>query len=287
MTVTLGEGENHAVVDPDQGGRVASLVIAGLERLKIHPQTGVVQPALSWGSFLMAPFVGRLSEGVLAWNDQVIAIPLNHGRHAIHGTVFDVPWRIVAQTDNVVALVCEMDRSRWPFRGRVFQRISLGSGGLSLEASIEADEPMPAALGWHPWFVRGDGEVRVGVAGDRVLRLTEELIPTGELEPVDSRTDLRATPAIGSRSIDDVYTSVASPAELCWPDLRLEIEFGPSVGSVVVYNHPEAVCVEPMTAWPDALRLTQGGRQDTGLAMLGAGECLSAWTRWNWMPAAR
>ncbi len=287
MTVTLGEGENHAVVDPVQGGRVASVVIAGRERLKIEPLTGVVEPALSWGSFLMAPFVGRLSEGVLAWNDQIIAIPLNHGRHAIHGSVFDVPWRIVVQTANTVAMVCEMDRTRWPFRGRVFQRISIGSGGLALEATIEADEPMPAALGWHPWFVRGDGEVRVRVAADRVLRLDEELIPTGELDPVDSRTDLRATPAIGSRNIDDVYTSVASPAELRWPALRLEIEFGPTVGSVVVYNHPEAVCVEPMTAWPDALRLTQGGRQDTGLVLLGAGERLSAWTHWNWAPAAR
>ena len=282
MTVTLGDGANYAVVDVDQGGRIASLVVAGRERLRIEPQTGVVEPALSWGSFLMAPFVGRLSEGVLAWNDRVIGIPLNHGRHAIHGNVFDVPWRIVAQTDNTLALVCEMDQARWPFRGRVFQRISLGPRGLSLEATIEADEPMPAALGWHPWFARGDGQVRVGIAGDRVLRLTDELIPTGELEPVDARTDLRTAPDIGSRSVDDVYTSVVSPAVLCWPDLRLEIEFGPSVGAVVVYNHPEAVCVEPITAWPDAIRLTRIGCPDTGLALLGAGERLSAWTRWNW-----
>jgi aldose 1-epimerase len=287
MIVTLGEGENHAAVDLARGGRVASLVIAGRERLRVEPQTGTVEPSLSWGSFLMAPFVGRLFEGILAWNDQVIAIPLNHGRHAIHGSVFDVPWRMVAQTAKTVAMVCEMDGARWPFRGRVFQRISLAPGGLSLEATIEADEPMPAALGWHPWFERGDGAVRVGVAGDRVLRLDEELIPTGELDPVDERTDLRATPEIGSRNIDDVYTPVASPAELCWPDLRLEIEFGPTVGSVVVYNHPEAVCVEPMTAWPDAIRLTQRGCQETGLVLLGAGERLSAWTRWNWSPAAR
>ena len=279
--------ENRAVIDPDDGGRVASLVIAGRERLRVTPQTGVVEPALSWGSFLMAPFVGRLFEGALAWNDRVIDVPRNHGRHAIHGSVFDVPWRVIAQTANTVAMVCEMDRARWPFRGRVFQRISLGPGALALEATVEAHEPMPAALGWHPWFARGDGSVRVGVTADRVLQLTGDLIPTGELEAVDARTDLRDTPAIGSRKIDDVYTSVASPAELCWPDLRLEIEFGPSVGSVVVYNHPEAVCVEPITAWPDAIRLTQAGRPDTGLVLLGAGERLSAWTRWNWTTITR
>ena len=286
MTVRLGEGAYHVVIDPEQGGRIASLVIAGRERLIVTPAAGTVEPSLSWGSFLMAPFVGRLSEGVLAWNDRVIAIPLNHGRHAIHGTVFDVAWRIVAQTDNTVAIACEIDPARWPFRGRVFQRFTLSPGGLAMEATIEADEAMPAALGWHPWFVRGRDGVRVGVAADRVLRLTEELIPTGEADPVDERTDLRSTPELGARKLDDVYAEVRSPAELCWPDLRLEVSFGPGVGAVVVYTHPEAICVEPMTAWPDAIRLTQGGCRDTGLVLLGPGERLSAWTRWTWAESA-
>jgi aldose 1-epimerase len=282
MTVELGGGPDRVVVDPEQGGRVASLVIGDRERLLGGPRPGVVDPSLSWGSFLMAPFVGRLSEGLLAWNDRVIAIPANHGRHAIHGTVFDVAWGVVAQTENTVAMSCEIDQARWPFRGRVFQRISMTSGGLAMEAAIEADEAMPAALGWHPWFARGRESVRVGVAGDRVLRLNEELIPTGDADPVDARTDLREAPEMGARRLDDVYAGVRSPAELCWPDLRLQMAFGPQVGAVVVYNHPEAVCLEPMTAWPDAIRLTQGGCPDTGLVVLGPGQRLSAWTRWSW-----
>ena len=286
MTYQLGEGPDHVVIDPEQGGRIASLVIAGRERLLVTPHSGTVDPSLSWGSFLMAPFVGRLSEGMLAWNDRVIAIPTNHGRHAIHGTVFDVAWRVVARTETTVAIACEIDPARWPFRGRVRPRFSLSAGGLTMEATIEADEAMPAALGWHPWFVRGRDGVRVGVAGDRVLRLTEELIPTGETDPVDARTDLRSTPELGARKLDDVYSAVRSPAELCWPDLRLEIAFGPGVGAVVVYAHPEAVCLEPMTAWPDAIRLTQSGCPDTGLVLLGPGERLSAWTRWTWAQPA-
>jgi galactose mutarotase-like enzyme len=83
-----------------------------------------------------------------------------------------------------------------------------------------------------------------------------------------------------------VYSAVRSPAELCWPDLRLEMAFGPGVGAVVVYAHPEAVCLEPMTAWPDAIRLTQSGCPDTGLVLLGPGERLSAWTRWTWAQPA-
>lgn len=285
MTIRLEAGPDHVVVDPENGGRLASLVIAGRERLLNAPRPGTAEPSLSWGSFLMAPFVGRLYEGALVWRDRKVAIPLNLGRHAIHGSVFDVEWKVVARTGEDVSMVCELDSARWPFRGRIRQRIALGPGTLTLEATIEADDPMPAALGWHPWFVRAEG-VRVGVAGDRVLRLTDELIPTGALDPVDARTDLRDTPDIGSRSLDDVYAAVRSPAELCWPDLRMEIAFGPTVGSVVVFVHPDAICVEPMTAWPDAIRLAQGGRPDTGLAQLRAGESLSAWTRWTWTAPA-
>ena len=283
MRVELTSGRDRAVVDPDLGGRVASVVVDGRELLLVEPLGGsAVEPALAWGSFLMAPFVGRLSGGRLTWDGRAIAVPLNHGHHAIHGTVFDAAWTVVSRTDTSVEMTCEFDPGRWPFRGRCLQRIALEDGALTMEATVEADEPMPAALGWHPWFVRGGHGVRVGVAGDHVLRLTEDLLPTGTVDSVDSRTDLRGAPEIGARNLDDVYASVQSPAKLCWPDLNLEISFGPSVGSVVVYAHPQAVCVEPITAWPDAVRLAQNGSSQTGLASLRAGERLTAWSRWAW-----
>jgi aldose 1-epimerase len=281
MIVRLGDAVDGVALDTDRGGRLASLVLAGRERLLVEPCPADVAPSLAWGCYLMAPFVGRLSGGEVHWAGHTAQVPRNHGRHAIHGAVFDVPWEVASAGPNTAVLVCELDRSRWPFRGQVAQRIAIARGTLLLEAEIRAIDAMPAALGWHPWF-RRDGEVRVGVASDRVLRLGAESIPTGEVDPVDDETDLRAGPSLASRKLDHVFTSAGSPARLAWPDLELRLAFEPPVRSVLVYAHPQAVCVEPMTAWPDAIRLADEGCPDTGLVSLSAGECLVASTTWSW-----
>jgi galactose mutarotase-like enzyme len=67
-----------------------------------------------------------------------------------------------------------------------------------------------------------------------------------------------------------------------WPDLELRLEFEAPVVSVVVFSPPGSVCVEPATAWPDALRLSAAGSIGTGQALLPAGGSLAASTTWRW-----
>ena len=41
----------------------------------------------------------------------------------------------------------------WPFGGRAIHRVTLTPGGLRAELEVHAgDRPMPAIVGWHPWF---------------------------------------------------------------------------------------------------------------------------------------
>ena len=42
----------------------------------------------------------------------------------------------------------------WPFRGRAVQRFELGADHLTCRLELHADEPMPASIGWHPYFLR-------------------------------------------------------------------------------------------------------------------------------------
>jgi galactose mutarotase-like enzyme len=230
----------------------------------------------------MAPFVGRVSEGTVCWGGRTARLPLNDGRQAIHGAVFDLPWDVTAQTPESVTLACTFDPARWPFRGSMTQRVAIARGRMTLEAEILAGEPMPAAIGWHPWLRTDGADLRVGVQSDSILRLAPELIPTGELEPVNERTDLRACPSLAGHQLDDVFVSVASPVVVDWPDLELVLAFERPVAAVVVCSHPQAVCVEPATAWPDSIRLAATGRTDTGLVSLEAGERLRASTSWSW-----
>ncbi len=282
MILHLGEGDTGCAIDTAAGGRLCSLVLAGRERLLTEPAAGI-EPSFAWGSFVMAPFVGRIFEGLVSWNGRTATLPLNDGRQAIHGAVYDRPWQVAMRTPVSATLTCEFDAARWPFRGSMTQQITIVQGRLRLEAVVVAEEPMPAAIGWHPWF-RSDGEdLRVELLADSVLELAPNLTPTGALRQVDDRTDLRARPNISGRRLDDIYAVVESPAVVEWPDLELTLAFDGPVRSAVVCRHPEAVCVEPATAWPDSIRLSETGRSDTGLVILGAGDRLRASTTWTWV----
>ena len=281
MIVKIGDEIDGCAVDTSAGGRLRSLVLAGRERLLVEPAAGL-EPSIGWGCFLMAPFIGRVFEGTVRWGGRTAKLPLNSGRQAIHGAVFDVPWEVAAQTPQSVTLACAFDPARWPFRGSMTQRVAIVSGRLTLEAEILAQEPMPAAIGSHPWFRSDGADLRVGVQSNSVLRLAPDLIPTGELLPVDGRTDLHARPGLAGLRLDDVFVSVTSPVVVDWPDLELTLAFEQPVRAVVVYSHPQAVCVEPATAWPDSIRLAAAGRNDTGLVSLAAGERLRASTSWSW-----
>jgi galactose mutarotase-like enzyme len=281
MIVTIGDEVDGCAVDTAAGGRLSSLVLAGHERLLGEPALGI-EPSIGWGCYVMAPFVGRVFEGTICWHGRMAKLPLNSGRHAIHGAVFDVPWEVAAQTPESVTLACTFDPGRWPFRGSMTQRVAIARGLMTLEAEILAEEPMPAAIGWHPWLRSSGADLCVGVQSESVLELAPDLIPTGEMEPVDARTDLRARPSLAGHGLDDVFVAVNSPVVIDWPDLELALAFEHPVRTVVVYTHPQAVCVEPATAWPDSIRLAATGRNDTGLVSLAAGERLRASTSWSW-----
>jgi aldose 1-epimerase len=283
MNVRLSSGTNSVTIDLEQGGRISSLVLLGRERMIGSPCSDEIEPALAWGSFLMAPFVGRVKNGLVEWRGRTAQLRRNHGDHAIHGTVFNERFDVIEQSAGHVVIACELDRARWPFGGRVVQRYALADHSLTIEAEIVADEPMPAELGWHPWFVR-EGEMNLTVHSDRVLAIGPDMIPVGSSVAVDDRHDLRSGPSADSLQLDDVYVAPASPAVLCWPDLELRMGFSAPIGTFVVYTHAKAVCVEPQTSWPDAIRLENQGIARTGLASLEAGERLAASTIWSWAP---
>ena len=125
--------------------------------------------------------------------------------HAIHGVGYDRPWRIV--DDRTLAI--DLDE-RWPFRGRLVQRFALTEASMSFELTLEADEPMPATIGWHPWFRRvlepGDAPVELEFAADTMLVRDAVGCPSGRV----------ASPP-PPPPWDDAFTGVHADPVLTWP----------------------------------------------------------------------
>jgi aldose 1-epimerase len=277
--IELAAGDARLGVDVERGGRLSSLRLGDRELLVGPPDA--TDRSIDWGSFLMAPWVGRLEGGAFEFGGRRYVMPPTLGRHAIHGVVYDRAWTATTVDRQVAELSCDLGEAGWPFGGVVRQRFRLEPGRLHIEAEIEAERAMPAALGWHPWFRREAPGPRLRVAADEVLE-TRGLIPTGRRIPVRGMTDLRPGSLIAGRRVDHCYVDPRSPAVATWPDLELRIAFAPPINSVVVYTPPHAFCVEPQTAWPNALAGGVADAARTGLTILDAGGTLRASMRIDW-----
>ena len=232
----LVAGDVRVVVLPEHGGRLGSLTIGGRELLV----TSDPQGPIFWGSYPMAPWAGRTAHGRFRFKGTEHELPLAMPPHAIHGVVHDRPWLVTGNDE----LAIELDE-RWPFRGRVVQRFALDEDGLESTLTLIAREPMPATVGWHPWFRRslagGGAPVRLSFEPGSMLLRGPDGIPTGE----------RVAPSVGPW--DDAFTDLAADPVLEWPG-QLRLTISSTCSWWVVYTMPEAaLCVEPQSGRPDAL----------------------------------
>ncbi len=283
MRIDLEAGADRCSVDLDHGGRLVSLVAEGAERLVAAPGTGT---AIGYGCFPMAPWVGRLDHGQLPSGDDVHRLPATPGEepHALHGVVFGRPWTLEAREAASLRASCALTEP-WPLPGTVEHAVTLGEGSVELALTVTAEaDGLPAALGWHPWFAVGDAEAVIGLDATGVLATRDDAIPTGEVADLDRRTDLRSPAGVAGRDLDHTYVGIGAGAVVRWPDLELAVDWGPTVRCALVHTRALGVCVEPMTAWPAAVNLAARGVRGTGLALLAAGESLTATTTWTWRP---
>jgi aldose 1-epimerase len=234
--IVLEAGDATVTIDPQAGGRIASIAVEGHELLV--PRNG---DPLGWGLYPMVPFAGRIRDGRLGDHQLARNLP----PHAIHGTCIDRPW-----TDEGGGRLSIDLGHGWPWPGRAVHQIAMHAEGIELRLEVHADdEPFPATCGWHPWF-RGDGTV--ALATTQMYVRDAEGIPTGALIP----------PPNGPW--DDCFTGITWPARVALPGGPY-LELRSSCDHVVVYDEVTgALCVEPQTGPPDAANLSLATTVDPG-----------------------
>lgn len=264
--VELRSTSATASIDPVHGGRLASLRIRGHSLLWHEPAvTAPERDPMSWGSYPMAPFAGRVRRGRVRIGDTMHQLRINMPPHSIHGSVFDRAWDVVSSSTSHVELQTDLGE-HWPAAGSCRQAFTLSDDGLRQTIEVTtAGTPFPASIGWHPWFRTrlDDGQVldlqpRVG----RQFLRDDEGLPSGRM--IDPRP----------RPWDDCFTQVTWPIELDWSG-ALTLSIDSDCEYVVIYDEqPHAWCVEPQTAPPDALA--------DRAHVVEVGRPLRATTTWSW-----
>ncbi len=256
----LGAAGVSVSIDLANGGRIASLIVDGRQLLKTE---GFGQ--MSWGSFPMAPYAGRIRDATFTFEGRTIPLPPTMPPHAIHGTVLDRPWQVIDETTIETGFGPD-----WPFTGRAVQRFTLTEDALTCRLEVHADEPMPAYVGWHPWFVRR----LPGVADALELDLDAGRMYVRDEAGIT--TERLVEPTGGPW--DDCFTDLRHPPVLRWPGF-LELTIESDCPDWVVFTEPDdALCVEPQTAPPDALNHSP--------RVVLPGEPLIAETTWRWRSLA-
>lgn len=225
-----------ATID-ENGGRLASLVIDGLEIMVTEGD----KPT-RWGSFPTIPWCGRLPHGRLDFDGSVHEFPLTSPPHANHGRAHLQPWEPVTER----ALRTELD-DPWPFGGHAIQRFDLTDSSFTVTAEVHAGTvAMPAMAGWHPWFrrslERGDpAELRF--EAESIYSVDDEQIPTGELEPVPPGP------------WDACFVGLAGDPVIAWPG-ALTLSISSDFDHWVIFTRPDhALCVEPQSGPPNQFHL--------------------------------
>ena len=262
--VALRAENVEAVLDPAAGGRIASLRVDGLELL-VTEGWG----PLAWGCYPMVPWAGRVRDGVLRWRGEEHRLPTDVlPPHAIHGTLLETAWEIVDAGPNTAAMAAALGPP-WPFGGRAVHRVELTPAGLRAQLEVHAgNRPMPAIVGWHPWFPRVLRDPAGVAVGEPVI---VDLAAGGMLRRgADGLPDGAVVRPIPPEPWDDCFIDVAGTPGVHWPG-ALEVRIESDAPCWVVYTErEEGVCVEPQTGPPNGLNSNDHAVVEPGAPLVAA-----------------
>jgi len=300
--LTSEDQSTQAEIWPDLGCNCLRWRVAGpskpLELLYAAPDWAQNPIPTRSGIPILFPFPNRIRDGRFSWNSQAYQQPLNDpaGKNSIHGFVCRHSWHVkhFNAKDDLATLTAEFQACAdapqefklWPGDYKLTMRFLLSPDSLSLSATMHnpGPEPLPAGLGYHPYFRMpftddaSAGDCTVTVPAESLWQLVDNL-PTGKKTPVDAARDLRQQRPFADLHLDDVLTDLKSGVPEHMLHLRASVH-QPNVGAIEVWTsnsfqqlvaftppHRQAICFEPYTCASDAINLQQQGI-DAGLSVL-------------------
>jgi len=239
----------------------------------------------------LAPWANRLDEPAFYANGKKYPFNLELGNvrpgaqnHPIHGFLTTASqWEVVeAKADaNSAWITSRLDfyrqplfMAQFPFAHTIEMTYRLKDGTLEVLTKLNnlSAEPMPVAIGFHPYFQVNDAprdEWTFALAARTQWMLSPDKIPTGETRPIEQFLPNPQKSVLKGLNLDDVFgdlTRDGSGKATMWvqgKNERVEVAFGPNYRSVVVYApagpNRDFICFEPMTGITDALNLAQRG----------------------------
>jgi len=256
------------------------------------------RPGLNGIPFL-GPWANRLDEQAFYSGGKRYAFNMDlgnvRGAHPIHGFLSSTDkWTVteVKADDKAAWVTSRLDfyrepswMAQFPFAHTIEMTYRLANGILEVSVQLHnlSSEPMPVAIGFHPYFQLTDsarGEWTISIGARKQWLLNSDKIPSGETAPIQQMFPDPNRIALKDYDLDHVFGDLARDGEgratmrVKGKSQQLEVLFGPKYNTAVVYSplpraaapgrsgpsaSPNFVCFEPMAGITDAMNLAQKG----------------------------
>jgi aldose 1-epimerase len=271
----LQAGPMVCELEPRLGGCIAGLWLGGTPVLRSTAASQLAS-ARQAGSYPLVPFSNRIAQATLQWQGTQHPLVLNNAPepHAIHGVGWQRPWTVL-DSDEQYALLAYEHRpdAAWPFAFDSSQTFRITDHSLEMTLSLtnQSREPVPAGLGWHPFFVKRARSRAYFQAKGR-WEMSADKLPTRRVAALGLDADC------ASLDIDHCYDGWSGVADL--RDELLHVRLSSNLSRLVVFTNPtrDNIAMEPVSHVNNAVSLVHAGADaaELGLAVLQPGESISA-----------
>lgn len=274
----------EVLIAPPFGNRAVSFAVNGRNALYFPHE--IVDEARGErglnGIPFLAPWANRMTDGGFRWEGARYrfqdGLRLDANGLAIHGLLTASPlWEVTSLTADAagasVTSRLEFWRhpqlmANWPIAHAYDMTYRLEACGLSIETSVRnlSSQPMPVALGFHPYFEIPGAPRDAGFAHLPVrksIAMDPRLVATGEYRAVSFPERVPLAQHTFDEGFTDLIRNPNGEAVFRYEngDRAIEVGFGPKFGVAIIYapKGQNFICFEPMTAVTNAVNLAADG----------------------------
>jgi len=275
--VALEHGDYRLVVAPVFGARIVSFTHKSRDILRPTTDASLANPKVyEFAGFPLMPYSGPLFGPGFSFGGEIyeLARTVREEPSATHGDAWIAPFAIVSQT--IDRLLLHYDHKPAPgtfpfrFRGEVEYALSMEGLALSLRVASRDHRPVPAGIGFHPYFPKHKGtRLRFDAVGVWPADAPEAVtLPCG---PLIDGLNFRHGPDVSEMVVDRLYEGWDGRAEIIQPDgFRMTITADGALDKLQIYSawdYPY-VCVEPVSNANDGYNRMAAGVPSHGIRVL-------------------
>ncbi len=279
--INLKNANSEVLLCPDIGAAIARYTWRGHSVLRRAPDSAIEQGLVrQMGAYALMPYSNRIARAKLVVGDKRYVLRQNFPPelHAVHGFGWQRAWQVLTScVDSARLTLRHAADNDWPFACEAKQHIQLSADGLRLTISVcnLDDAPMPAGLGFHPFFPTIPA-AKLQAEWKGMWKMDAESLPTEWVETPAS-ADFRQLRSVEGWKVDNCFTGWGRQAVIEYPTHRTTIEASSNCQQLICYAPDDGrnfMALEPVSHINDGFNLAAKGVADTGMQLLGRGDSM-------------